>query len=164
MVRSCIWPWLRARSHRWEKGLAWKLPSQPSRAKLTWRSRRVSSATSDENLVRRKHSHLTKLCIASEVSDRTRRTKTSNYLAFSFFVVLDAHTRKSLTREEVQFGSRSLEYFFFFFGSGRCGQRLVGGTPKGDEHRRSCRVEAPSRFMPGNQWAPLLASEREREI
>ena len=42
-------------------------------------------------------------------------------------------------------------------------RRLVGGTPKVAENCRSCRVEAPSRFMPGNQWAPLLASERDLE-
>ena len=42
-------------------------------------------------------------------------------------------------------------------------RRLVGGTPKGAEHRRSCRVEGLSRFMPGNQWALLLASERDLE-
>ena len=34
---------------------------------------------------------------------------------------------------------------------------------KGAEHRRSCRVEAPGRFKPGNEWDPLLASERALE-
>ena len=42
--------------------------------------------------------------------------------------------------------------------------RLVGDTPKGAEHRRSCRLlEALSRFMPENHWALLLASHRDRE-
>ena len=39
----------------------------------------------------------------SEVSDRTRRTKTSNCLAFGFSVFLDAFARKNWRREEIQF-------------------------------------------------------------
>ena len=39
----------------------------------------------------------------SEVSDRTRRTKTSNCLAFGFSVVLDTFVRKNWRREEIQF-------------------------------------------------------------
>ena len=100
-----------------KKGLAWKLPSQPSRAKLAWRSRRVSSATADENLVRREHSRLTNF--ASEVSDRMRRTKTSNYPAFSFFVVLDL-TREIRRREE-DISDLDLLFSSFLFCSGRCG-------------------------------------------
>ena len=43
-------------------------------------------------------------------------------------------------------------------------QSLVCGIPKGAEHRGSCRVEAPSRFVPGNEWALLLASLRESRV
>ena len=66
----------------------------------------------------------------------------------------------------------------FFFCSGRCGDSSTAlrkvlstaalakssGAQYLSECRASCHVETPSRFMPGNQWAPLLASETDLEI
>ena len=58
-------------------------------------------------------------------------------------------------------GSWSLEQFFFFLIDEESCLRHSEGC--GAPVRRSCRVEGPSRFMPGNQWALLLASERDLE-
>ena len=147
---------LRARSHRREKraGMKVALPTLTCQAHVTfpprfiryfrWKPCQAGTFPPDKTLYRK-----------YRIERGGQKLRTASRSVLLSFLTLSRG--KIGDGKKYSSGSRSLEQFFFFWSL----QSLVCGIPKVAEHRRSSRVEAPSRFMAGNQWALLLASERE---